>query len=110
MTSKRFFYGDPGLNDNLGHHANNCRFITREARSRGMDVKVLSFANIEAGLKAELDAVPFFRALTAWLSDGDPICGWLHAFHIVGEIKREDLGRIGQCGPHRGTQLPSALP
>jgi hypothetical protein len=110
MTHKRFFYADPGLTDNLGHHANNCRFITREARSRGMDVKVLAFSTIEAGLKAELDAIPFFRALTAWLSDGDPICGWLNAFHVVAEITREDLSRIGDVGPEDVMYFSSALP
>jgi hypothetical protein len=110
MTPKRFFYADPGLTDNLGHHANNCRHITREARSRGWDVSVLSFANIDADLRAELGAVPFFRALTGWLNDGDPICGWLNAFHIVAEITREDLGRIGEVGPGDVMYFSSALP
>jgi hypothetical protein len=110
MTAKRFFYADPGLTDNLGHHANNCRFIAGEARSRGMDVKVLSFANIEAALQAELGAIPFFRALTAWLNDGDPICGWLNAFHVVAEITREDLARIGDIGPGDVMYFSSALP
>jgi glycosyltransferase involved in cell wall biosynthesis len=110
MIPKRFFYADPGLTDNLGHHANNCRFITREARSRGWDVHVLAFANIDAALRAELGAVPFFRALTAWLNDGDPICGWLNAFHVVAEITREDLARIGDIGPDDLMYFSSALP
>jgi glycosyltransferase involved in cell wall biosynthesis len=110
MTRKRFFYADPGLTDNLGHHANNCRFITREAHSRGMDVKVLAFANIEGVLREELGAIPFFRALTAWLNDGDPICGWLNAFHIVAEITREDLSRIEEIGPDDVMYFSSALP
>jgi glycosyltransferase involved in cell wall biosynthesis len=110
MTKRRFFYADPGLTDNLGHHANNCRFITSEARSRGMDVNILSFATIDAQLRAELDATPFFRALTAWLSDGDPICGWLNAFHVVAEITREDLSRIGNIGRGDVMYFSSALP
>jgi glycosyltransferase involved in cell wall biosynthesis len=110
MTPKRFFYADPGLVDNLGHHANNCRFITREARARGLAVTVLSFVNIEPGLLAELGAVPFFRALTAWLNDGDPICGWLNAFHIAAEITREDLSRIDDIGPDDVMYFSSALP
>jgi glycosyltransferase involved in cell wall biosynthesis len=110
MTQKRFFYADPGLTSDLGHHANNCRFITREARSRGMDVRVLSFVNIEPGLQAELDATPFFRALTAWISDGDPICGWLNAFHVVAEITREDLSRLDDIGPGDVMYFSSALP
>jgi hypothetical protein len=110
MNPKRFFYADPGLTDNLGHHANNCRHITREARARGWEVTVLSFANIDAALRAELGAAPFFRALTAWLSDGDPICGWLNAFHIVAEITREDLARIPDIGPGDIIYFSSALP
>jgi glycosyltransferase involved in cell wall biosynthesis len=110
MTAKRFFYADPGLTDNLGHHANNCRFITQEARSRGMDVKVLSFAKIDGELQLELGAIPFFRALTAWLNDGDPICGWLNAFHLVAEITREDLARIEDIGPDDVMYFSSALP
>jgi hypothetical protein len=110
MNAKRFFYADPGLLNNLGHHANNCRFITREARARGLDVKVLSFGNIEPGLQAELGAIPFFRALTSWMSDEDPICGWLNAFHIVAEITREDLSRITDIGPDDVMYFSSALP
>ena len=110
MSPKRFFYADPGLVDNLGHHANNCRHITREARARGWEVTVLSFVNIDAALRAEFGAVPFFRALTSWLNDGDPVCGWLNAFHIVAEITREDLGRIRDIGPDDVMYFSSALP
>ena len=45
------------------------------------DVDAVSFVPVDFGrdsLRAELGAVPFFRALTAWLNDGDPICGWLN--------------------------------
>src|ERR1700758_3547223 len=94
MTARRFIYVDPGLRDNLGHHANNCRVITQEFRARGFETTVLAFCNIEPGLQAELGAVPFFRAMTAWMSDGDPICGWLNGFNISSEITREDLARI----------------
>jgi len=110
MTAKRFFYADPGLAENLGHHANNCRFIAGEARKRGFNVQVLSFADIAPGLKAELGAIPFFRALTAWSNDGDPVCGWLNAFHIVAEITREDLSRISDIGPDDIMYFSSALP
>jgi glycosyltransferase involved in cell wall biosynthesis len=110
MTAKRFFYADPGLTNNLGHHANNCRFIAGEARSRGMDVKVLSFTTIDGSLQGELGAIPFFRALTAWQNDGDPICGWLNAFHLVAEITREDLSRIDDIGPDDVMYFSSAFP
>jgi hypothetical protein len=79
-------------------------------RVPGLYVKVLSFANIEAAFQAELGAIPFFRALTAWLNDGDPICGWLNAFHIVAEITREDLSRIDDIGPGDVMYFSSALP
>jgi glycosyltransferase involved in cell wall biosynthesis len=110
MSVKRFFYADPGLCDNLGHHANNCRFIAGEARRRGLDVNVLSFAEIDPALRTELGAIPFFRALSAWLSDGDPICGWLNAFHVSSEITREDLSRIADIGPDDVMYFSSALP
>jgi glycosyltransferase involved in cell wall biosynthesis len=110
MTPKRFFYADSGLVNDLGHHANNCRFITREVLARGIDVTVLAFANIDAKLQMELGAIRFFRALTAWSNDGDPICGWLNAFHVVAEITREDLSRIDDIGPDDVMYFSSAYP
>jgi hypothetical protein len=110
MTAKRFFYADPGLFNNLGHHANNCRFIAGEARARGLDVKVLSFCNIDAQLQSEVGAIPFFRAVTSLITDGDPISGWLNAFQVVAEITREDLARIPDIGPDDVMYFSSALP
>jgi hypothetical protein len=110
MTAKRFFYADPGLFNNLGHHANNCRFIAGEARARGLDVKVLSFCNIDAQLQSEVGAIPFFRAATSLITDGDPISGWLNAFHVTAEITREDLARITDIGPDDVMYFSSALP
>jgi glycosyltransferase involved in cell wall biosynthesis len=66
--------------------------------------------NIDGKLQAELGAIPFFRALTAWQNDGDPICGWLNAFHLVAEITREDLARIEDIGPDDVMYFSSALP
>jgi glycosyltransferase involved in cell wall biosynthesis len=110
MTIGRLFYADPGLRDNLGHHANNCRAIIGEARSRGIDTAILAFTRIDADLQAELRAFPFFRVMTPWTSDGDAICGWLNAFHIGAEATREDLGRINDIGTDDIVYLSSALP
>lgn len=37
----RFFYLDPGMHDEVGHHANYCRHIEGEPRSRGIETPVL---------------------------------------------------------------------
>jgi glycosyltransferase involved in cell wall biosynthesis len=110
MTIGRLVYADPGLRDNLGHHANNCRAIVGESRSRGIDTAILAFRGIDADLRAELRAIPFFRVMTPWMNDGDPICGWLNAFHIGAEATREDLSRINDIAANDLVYLSSALP
>src|SRR5262245_32064674 len=95
----RFFYVDPGLWQNLGHHANNCRFITSELRSRGVETRVFAFAQVEPGLRDELRAVPLFRWYTYEIGDRDPICGWLNSYLVGGQVTREDLSRIPDIGP-----------
>jgi hypothetical protein len=110
MTVGRLFYADPGLRDNLGHHANNCRAIVGESRSRGIDTAILAFTRIDSDLRAELRAIPFFRVMTPWTSDGDSICGWLNAFHIGAEATREDLSRLNDVGANDIVYLSSALP
>jgi glycosyltransferase involved in cell wall biosynthesis len=110
MTIGRLVYVDPGLRDNLGHHANNCRAIVGESRSRGIDTAILAFTGIDAELRAELRAIPFFRVMTPWMNDGDPICGWLNAFHIGAEATREDLSRISDIAANDVVYLSSALP
>jgi glycosyltransferase involved in cell wall biosynthesis len=110
MTTGRLIYADPGLRDNLGHHANNCRAIIGEARSRGINTAILAFTGIDAHLREELRAIPFFRVMTPWLNDGDPICGWLNAFHIGADATREDLSRINDISANDIVYLSSALP
>jgi hypothetical protein len=90
----RVIYADPGLRDNLGHHANSCRSILRELESRGIMVIVLGLASIIPELKDELHALPFFRAYTYWQTDGDPISGWLNCFEIAVRTTVEDLQRL----------------
>lgn len=95
----RFYYADPGLWNNLGHHANSCRYITGELRARGVETRVFAFEQVEPGLRAELGAVPLFRWYTYQTGDRDPICGWLNSYLVGGQVTREDLGRIPDVGP-----------
>ena len=90
----KFVYADPGLHDGVGHHANACRFITHELRRRGVRPVILAYHRIEPALQEELGALPHFRGFSYQLSDGDPICGWLNAFHEVGRRVRKGLLRI----------------
>jgi len=69
----RFFYLDPGLQDDVGHHANYCRHNVGELRARG--VGTLVFAPLWAGaaLRSELAAIPHLRIDTYADTDGDPV-------------------------------------
>jgi glycosyltransferase involved in cell wall biosynthesis len=106
----KLVYADPGLRDNLGHHANSCRAIRRELQRRGIDVTVLSLVNIIPELKAELNAVPLCRAHTYWQTDGDPISGWLNAFDISARVTEEDLRRLQGINADDILYLNSAQP
>src|SRR5436309_149594 len=87
----RFFYADPGLRGNNGHHATFCRAIIAELRARGITTEVYAHRDVEAELRDELNALPYFKAYTYWEDDGDPICGWLTAFEICSLGTAEDL-------------------
>src|SRR5690349_6517475 len=76
----RLFYLDPGLRDDVGHHANYCRYITGEFRRRGIEVLVFGHQEVAQALQAELGVAAHFRAYTyascavwrgarGWLSD-----------------------------------------
>jgi glycosyltransferase involved in cell wall biosynthesis len=106
----RVIYADPGLRDNLGHHANTCRAIKAELIRRGIDVVVLAFANITEELKQELGALPLFRAYTYWQTDGDPIAGWLNCFDAGAQATVEDLGRLSGVTAEDIVYLNSAQP
>ena len=41
-----------------------------------------------------MGAVPHFRAFTYWLSDGDPVRGWLNAFNAASAMTYEDLAQL----------------
>ena len=89
-----FFYVDPGLRSDVGHHANYCRYIVGELRSRGIETLVFAHRNVEQALQSELGAVPHFRIDTYAHSDGDPICGWLSGFDAYTRTTYQDLSAL----------------
>jgi len=42
----RFFYADPGLRGNNGHHATFCRAIIAELRARGITTEVYAHRDV----------------------------------------------------------------
>jgi glycosyltransferase involved in cell wall biosynthesis len=106
----RVIYADPGLRDNLGHHANSCRAIRAELERRGVTVVVLSLVSIIPELQEELHAVPFFRAHTYAQSDGDPVSGWLNCFDTAVRATVEDLQRLQGISADDIVYLNSAQP
>jgi hypothetical protein len=103
-------YADPGLLNNLGHHANSCRTIRHELTRRGINVTVLSNLNIVPALREELEALPLFRAFTYRWSDDDPICGWLNSFDVSVRATVEDLSRVNGIKADDIIYLNSAQP
>lgn len=94
----RFFYTDAGLRDQHGHHANICRSVIRELRSRGIATATFACADIDGALRAELDAVPLFRHFSYLTTDGDPVNGWRNVFDVGARLTTEDLGRLPAIG------------
>jgi glycosyltransferase involved in cell wall biosynthesis len=90
----RFFYVDPGLQNNLGHHANSCRLVKDGLNALGIETITLAYKDVAFELQAELRAVPHFRAFTYWFSDGDPVRGWLNAFNVSSAWTYQDLARL----------------
>jgi hypothetical protein len=106
----RVIYADPGLRDDLGHHANSCRTIRRELARRGVTVMVLAFAQVTQALREELHAMPFFRAYTYWQTDGDPVAGWLNSFDSSVRATIQDLQRLQGVSADDIVYLNSAQP
>jgi hypothetical protein len=73
----RFFYFDPALRNDVGHHANYCRYIVGELRARGIETLVFGRRTVVPALQAELGVVPRFRYHTYAKVDPDPFAGWL---------------------------------
>ena len=106
----RFFYADPGLRNNLGHHADSCRAIVNELRCRGLGVEVFGFAGMDKALQTELAAVPHFRAFTYRRTDSDPISGWLNFFHLGTGVTQEDLAKLPDVAANDLLYVNSARP
>jgi glycosyltransferase involved in cell wall biosynthesis len=106
----RLIYTDPGLRNDLGHHANSCRHIVVEARSRGVPSAVLAELQVSQELRSELMAFPWFRCNTYSIFDLDPVCGWLGNFDFVSKMTQEDFSRVGGLEPHDLIYLNSAQP
>jgi hypothetical protein len=106
----RFFYLDPGLQDDVGHHANYCRYIVGELRARGVQTLVYAPLWVDQALRSELAAIPHFRVYTYAESDGDPVSGWLTGFESFARITREDLCRLPATEPSDIVYMSSARP
>lgn len=87
----RFFFCDPALLGDIGHHAQSSRAIVGEWRRRGIETHVFASMDVEPKLQEELAARPHFRGFTYHYTDGDPICGWLTAFLETTRLTTEDL-------------------
>lgn len=90
----RLIYTDTGLVNDLGHHGNCCRAFRDAVSKTGLPMVVLGHRSIVPELQAELQARPHFRCFTYWNSDGDPVSGWLNAFHVALEATEQDLNSI----------------
>lgn len=106
----RFFYVDSGLSDNIGHNANTCRLIAGELKRRGIETRIFAAQTVGPGLGGELGAAAHFRCHAFWQSDGDPVCGWLTAFHVSARVTFEDLARMGDVAADDVVYVNSAMP
>jgi glycosyltransferase involved in cell wall biosynthesis len=95
----RFIYADPGLVNKMGHHNTVCRNLGAELRARGYQVDVLGAVNMEAQLAGELGAAAHFRASPHFVTDGDPVCGWLSGFFLGADLAHADFARMEPVSP-----------
>lgn len=92
-------YLDPGLRDDVGHHANFGREIIGAFRRRGIESGVFSHDGTVPSLCAEMGAQPWFRVFSYFNTDGDPISGWLSGFETYWRLTSEDLDRLPALTP-----------
>jgi len=95
----RVFYLDPGLHDAVGHHANYCRYIAGELRSRGVDTLVYGHSLLPPPLQEALGAAAHFRVYTYNNNDDDPFCPWLTGFDTLTRQTLEDLAKLPEVEP-----------
>jgi hypothetical protein len=106
----RFFYLDPGLQNDVGHHVNYCLYIVAELRARGVETLVFAPLWVDPALRSELGAIPHFRVYTYAETDGDPVCGWLTGFEAFARLTCEDLSRLPTTAPSDIVYMSSARP
>ena len=106
----RFFYLDPGLVADVGHHANFCRYIAGELRARGVETPVYGHKDVEPALQTELGVIPHFRAYTYKDKDDDPFCSWLTGFDRFARVTCEDLFKLPEMEPADVIFTTSARP
>jgi hypothetical protein len=73
----RFVYCDAALQNDVGHYAAHCRFMSRALRSLGVAVTVLGHQAMSPVLAKELTAQPVFSISPYARTSDDPLCGWL---------------------------------
>jgi hypothetical protein len=106
----RFFYLDPGLVADVGHHANFCRYIAGELRARGVETLVYGHKDVDPALQTELGVIPHFRAYMYKDKDDDPFCSWLTGFDRFARITCEDLFKLPAMEPADVVFTTSARP
>src|SRR5690349_12784121 len=106
----RFFYLDPGLFSNVGHHANTCRVVTAELRRRGIDTFIAASVRISPELQAELHATPLFSFYTYAIKGNDPVSGWLSTFLQGVATTTSDLARLPEVTSEDVVYMNSAQP
>lgn len=110
ITENVFLYMDPGLQSNLGHHANSCRSIAGELRLRRIPTPILCNLGINAELRDELGATPWFRFFPYAKYSDDAICGWIHNHEKMAQGTVEDLQRLREVTAFDVVFMNSVLP
>ncbi len=107
----RLMYLDPGMQNDVGHHANYARAILNEATRRQIQVDLFGWHGVTAALQAELGAIPFFRWYTYTVGyQNNPISGWLMNFEQGWRVLLEDLRKLPTPSPDDIIFIPSLWP
>lgn len=90
----RVIYADPGLSVIGTHHYTICRNLIKVLDDRGIEIVVVASANARRHLIEEFNALPLLQMSPYFLTDGEPICGWLNAFMMGANLAHSDFARI----------------